>query len=138
VHIAPSCTGSVEGSDHFGSYVRSLSLHFFKRLFPELEPMLFLMLYSITSFIRNHYPNYGNRSLLIHSTDKLCSICRKIIFGFSIYANFLQIRKTVNFRLSYSVLDINVVSFRDTRYRKGVPILLHELVLTIQSTFIIE
>jgi hypothetical protein len=26
VHIAPACVGSVEGSDHFGSYVRSLSL----------------------------------------------------------------------------------------------------------------
>jgi hypothetical protein len=35
VHIAPACAGS----DHFGSYVRSLSLHFFKRLFSGLEPM---------------------------------------------------------------------------------------------------
>ena len=28
-----------EGSDHFGSIVRSLSLHFCKRLFPGLEPV---------------------------------------------------------------------------------------------------
>jgi hypothetical protein len=35
VHIAPACAGS----DHFGSYVHSLSLHFYKRLFPGLEPM---------------------------------------------------------------------------------------------------
>jgi hypothetical protein len=35
MHVAPSYTGS----NHFGSYVRSLSLHFFKRLFPGLEPM---------------------------------------------------------------------------------------------------
>jgi hypothetical protein len=34
VHVAPACTGSGEGSDHFGSYVCSLSLHFCKRLFP--------------------------------------------------------------------------------------------------------
>jgi hypothetical protein len=39
VHVAPSCVGSGEGSDHFGSYVRNLSLHFCKRLFPGLEPM---------------------------------------------------------------------------------------------------
>jgi hypothetical protein len=26
-------------SNHFGSYVRSISLHFCKRLFPGLEPM---------------------------------------------------------------------------------------------------
>jgi hypothetical protein len=35
VHVAPACIGS----DHFGSYVRSISLHFYKRLFPGLEPM---------------------------------------------------------------------------------------------------
>jgi hypothetical protein len=34
VHVAPACTGSGEGSDHFRSYVHSLSLHFCKRLFP--------------------------------------------------------------------------------------------------------
>jgi hypothetical protein len=39
VHVAPSCAGSRDGSDHFGSYVHSLSLHFCKRLFPGLEPM---------------------------------------------------------------------------------------------------
>jgi hypothetical protein len=39
VHVALDCVGSGEGSDHFGSYVRSLSLHFCKRLFPGLEPM---------------------------------------------------------------------------------------------------
>ena len=33
VHVAPACAGSKEGSDHFGSIVRSLSLHFCKRLF---------------------------------------------------------------------------------------------------------
>jgi hypothetical protein len=35
VHVAPACAGS----DHFGSYIRSLSLHFYKRLFLGLEPM---------------------------------------------------------------------------------------------------
>jgi hypothetical protein len=39
VHVAPACAGSREGSDHFGSYVRSLSLHFCKWLFLGLEPM---------------------------------------------------------------------------------------------------
>ena len=39
VHVAPACAGSREGADHFGSIVRSLSLHFCKRLFPGLEPM---------------------------------------------------------------------------------------------------
>jgi hypothetical protein len=39
VHVAPACAWSGEGSDHFGSYVRSLSLHFCKRLFPGLERM---------------------------------------------------------------------------------------------------
>jgi hypothetical protein len=33
--VVPTCVGS----DHFGSYVRNLSLHFCKRLFPGLEPM---------------------------------------------------------------------------------------------------
>jgi hypothetical protein len=37
VHVAPACAGSGEGSDHFGSIVRSLSLHLCKRQFPELE-----------------------------------------------------------------------------------------------------
>jgi hypothetical protein len=39
VNVAPSCVGSREGSDHFESYIHSLSLHFCKRLFPRLEPM---------------------------------------------------------------------------------------------------
>jgi hypothetical protein len=38
-HIAPACAGFGEGSDHFGSYVRSFFLYFCKRLFPILEPM---------------------------------------------------------------------------------------------------
>jgi hypothetical protein len=41
VHVAPACTGYGEGSDHFGSYVHSISLHFCERLFPGLEPMTF-------------------------------------------------------------------------------------------------
>jgi hypothetical protein len=32
VHVAPACVGTREGSDHFGSYVRNISLHFYKRL----------------------------------------------------------------------------------------------------------
>jgi hypothetical protein len=40
MHIAPTYTGSGEGSDHFESYACSLSLHFWKRLFPGLEPMV--------------------------------------------------------------------------------------------------
>jgi hypothetical protein len=39
VHVVPACTGSGEGSNHFGSYVHSISLHFYNRLFPGLEPM---------------------------------------------------------------------------------------------------
>jgi hypothetical protein len=39
MHIAPACTGSGEGSDHFRSYVRSLSMHFGRRLLPGLELM---------------------------------------------------------------------------------------------------
>jgi hypothetical protein len=38
VHVAPSCVGSGEESDDFGSYVHSLSLHLCKRLFLGLEP----------------------------------------------------------------------------------------------------
>jgi hypothetical protein len=39
VHVAPACARSEEGSDHFGSYVRSLSLHLYKMLFSRLETM---------------------------------------------------------------------------------------------------
>jgi hypothetical protein len=39
VHVAPACTRSREGSNHFGSYVCNISLHFCKRLFRGLEPM---------------------------------------------------------------------------------------------------
>jgi hypothetical protein len=39
VHVASACAGSGEWSDHYGSIVRSLSLHFCKRLFPGLEPV---------------------------------------------------------------------------------------------------
>jgi hypothetical protein len=39
VHVAPACAGSGKESDHFGSYVLSLSLHFCKRQFPGVEPM---------------------------------------------------------------------------------------------------
>jgi hypothetical protein len=38
MHIAPAYAGFGEGSNYFGSYVHSLSLHFCKRLL-ELEPM---------------------------------------------------------------------------------------------------
>jgi hypothetical protein len=39
VYVAPACAGFREGFDHCGSYVRSLSLHFCKRLFLGLELM---------------------------------------------------------------------------------------------------
>jgi hypothetical protein len=39
VHVAPACARSMEGSDCFGYNVRSLSLHFCKRLVLGLEPM---------------------------------------------------------------------------------------------------
>jgi hypothetical protein len=39
VHVAPAYAGSEEGFDHFGPYVRILSLHFCKRMFLGLEPM---------------------------------------------------------------------------------------------------
>jgi hypothetical protein len=35
LYVAPTCAGS----DHSRSYVRNIFLHFFKRLFPRLEPM---------------------------------------------------------------------------------------------------
>jgi hypothetical protein len=37
MYVAPACAGSGEGSDHFGSYVCSISLHFCMRLFTGLE-----------------------------------------------------------------------------------------------------
>jgi hypothetical protein len=43
--LAPTCTGFGEGSDHFGSYVHSLSLHLCKMLFPGLEPMTSWIIY---------------------------------------------------------------------------------------------
>jgi hypothetical protein len=39
VHVALACARSQEGSDHFGFYVHGFSMHFYKRLFPRLEPM---------------------------------------------------------------------------------------------------
>jgi hypothetical protein len=36
MHVAPAWAGSGEESNHFGSYVRSLSLHSCHRLFPGL------------------------------------------------------------------------------------------------------
>jgi hypothetical protein len=39
IHVAPAYARSREGPNYFGSYVRSLPLHFCKRLFPGLEPM---------------------------------------------------------------------------------------------------
>jgi hypothetical protein len=39
VQVALVWAGSGEGSDHFGSYVQSLSLHFCKMVFPGLETM---------------------------------------------------------------------------------------------------
>jgi hypothetical protein len=39
VHIALTCAGS----NHFGYYVRTLSLYFYKRLFSVLEPMTFMV-----------------------------------------------------------------------------------------------
>jgi hypothetical protein len=39
MHVASAYAGSGEGSDHFRSYVRTISLHFYKRLFLGFEPM---------------------------------------------------------------------------------------------------
>jgi hypothetical protein len=39
VCVAPTCAGSGKWSNHFGSYVCSIFLHFCKMLFPGLEPM---------------------------------------------------------------------------------------------------
>jgi len=39
VHVAPTCAGSGDDSDHLGLFVRSLSLHLCKRLVPGLDPM---------------------------------------------------------------------------------------------------
>jgi hypothetical protein len=40
VHEAPTCAGSEKGYDHFRSYIRSLLLHFCKRLFLRLEHII--------------------------------------------------------------------------------------------------
>jgi hypothetical protein len=37
VYVAPAYIGSEKGSDHFVSYVRNIFLHFYERLFLELE-----------------------------------------------------------------------------------------------------
>jgi hypothetical protein len=39
VHVAFACARYGKGSNHFGFYVCSLSMHFCKRLFPGLESM---------------------------------------------------------------------------------------------------
>jgi hypothetical protein len=39
MHVAPAC----RGSDHFGSYVHSLSLHFCKKLLPRLKLMTLMV-----------------------------------------------------------------------------------------------
>jgi hypothetical protein len=39
VYVAPAYAKSRERSDHFGSYVRSISLYFYERPFSGLEPM---------------------------------------------------------------------------------------------------
>jgi hypothetical protein len=50
VHGAPTCAGSEKGSDHFRSYIRSLLLHFCKRLFSRLEHIIIRQqLYRCTS-----------------------------------------------------------------------------------------
>lgn len=44
---APACAGSEEGSDPLGSIVRSISLHFCKRLFPWLKPVTSLSVVTV-------------------------------------------------------------------------------------------
>jgi hypothetical protein len=39
MHVALTCAGYKEGSNHFESYVRSLSLHFYKSLFSGFKYM---------------------------------------------------------------------------------------------------
>jgi hypothetical protein len=73
VHVAPACAGSGEGSDHFVSYVRKLTLHFCKRPFPGPE--------SITSWAQG---NMGTAILIIISS-LLCICCRIVKFGSSFY-----------------------------------------------------
>jgi hypothetical protein len=38
MHVAPVYIGFSERSGHFGSYVHSIFMHFYKRLFSGLEP----------------------------------------------------------------------------------------------------
>jgi hypothetical protein len=81
VHVAPTCAGSGEESDHFGSFVRSLSLHFCKRLFPGLEP--------VTSW------SQGNSLLLCQGSPSCkCSIYFKkcVLLSTSFLFSFLYLQ----------------------------------------------
>jgi hypothetical protein len=40
MHVALACAWSRKGSDYFSSYVHNFSLHFYKRLFSGLKPMI--------------------------------------------------------------------------------------------------
>jgi hypothetical protein len=64
MQVAPACATSREGSDHFGSYIRSLSLHFYKRLFPGFDQQL----YKLNMLLRDK--NYlGERRFEISSVQ---------------------------------------------------------------------
>jgi hypothetical protein len=93
VHVAPACARSREGSNHFGSYVRSLFLHFCKRLFPELELMTSWSHGNRTQQELQQY-TAKNSSCIEHIDQhgKLCSIAD------------LLLKKCI--RTEYSVLEL--------------------------------
>jgi hypothetical protein len=75
VNVAPFCAWSGEGSDHFGSYVHSLSLHFCKRLFTR-APVLRIKIQNIIEllFSTEETRKRGQR-WISHSKSKRYSAC---------------------------------------------------------------
>jgi hypothetical protein len=68
VHVAPACAGS----DHFGSDVCSLSLHFCKRLFPGLEPMVNLFLNEIELSPFSYDSNTSQKEEMVKQIQLTC------------------------------------------------------------------
>jgi hypothetical protein len=84
VDVAPACAGSKEGSNHFVSYVCSISLHFCKRLFLGLEPM--------TSWSQGNSFTAAPRLPLNNNMkfERLFSICLVQVINFYREINYIQ------------------------------------------------
>jgi hypothetical protein len=95
VHVAPACAGSGEGSDHFGSYVRSLYLHFCKRLFPGLDPT--------TSWSQGQPKTAPHKCFTLqgfrYTNKKICQIIKfpEVSMGLHVCPEVL--RRTRNFKM---------------------------------------